>query len=223
MAYARRPKRLMSLEDYLAFEEKSPIKHEFVAGEVHAMTGTTTRHNLIEQNVVRKLHPAARARGCRVFAEAVKLKAVADRIYYPDVIVACGPAAEVELIVEEALIVVEISSPSTRATDRREKLDAYQRMPALQVYLIVEQRWRKVVAYQRDVAGEWLKSEFEGEGEIQLSPLATRLTLDEIYDDVPMPPLAVKDAEWEEERANEAELARWLEEFRYGQSLEPLA
>jgi len=223
MVYAPRPKRLMSLENYLAFEEKSPIKHEFVAGEVHAMTGATTRHNLIEQNLVAKFRPLARAKGCRVFVEAVKLKAAVDRIYYPDVIVACGPAAEVELIVEAALIVVEVTSPGTRATDRREKLDAYQRMPALQAYLIVEQRWRKVIAYQRDAAGEWLKSDFEGQGEIELAPLGTQLTLDEIYDDVPMPPLAVKDAEWEEERANEAELTRWLEVFRYGGSREPMA
>ncbi len=37
----------MSFDEYLAFEENSPIKHEYVSGEAYAMTGVTTRHNLI--------------------------------------------------------------------------------------------------------------------------------------------------------------------------------
>lgn len=68
------------------------------------------------------------------------------RVYYPDVIVACGKAAEVELIVDEPSLIVEDTSPSTRATDRREKLDAYMRIASLRVYLIVEQRRKHVIA-----------------------------------------------------------------------------
>ena len=109
--------RVMSLDEYLAFEEQSPIRHEYVAGEVHAMTGATTRHNLITLNIAAHLRTAARARGCKVFATDVKLR-VADRVYYPDVIVACGRGADVGLIVEEPTLVVEVTSPSTRATDR---------------------------------------------------------------------------------------------------------
>lgn len=184
----------MSLEEYLIFEEKSPIKHEFVAGEVYAMTGVTTRHNLINLNLVRRLHSVARARGCRVFATDVKLRGAADRIYYPDLIVACGWAAEVELIVEEPSLIVEVTSPSTRATDRREKLDAYLRLASLRTYLIVEQRRRHVLAYTREANGEWLRDEFE-EGDVAIPFLETRLTIDEIYEDVTLPPLGVKEGE----------------------------
>lgn len=116
-----RPAGPMSLDEYLAFEERSPLRHEYVAGEVYTMTGATTRHNLITLNIVSHLRGAARSHGCRVFATDVKLRS-ADRVYCPDVIVACGKAANVELIVEEPSLVVEVTSPSTRATDRREKL-----------------------------------------------------------------------------------------------------
>ncbi len=187
----------MSLHEYLAFEEKSPIKHEYVSGEVYTMTGVTTRHNLITLNIARHLHDAARSHGCRVFATDVKLQA-ADRVYYPDVIVACGKAAEVELIIQEPSLVVEVTSPSTRATDRREKLDSYRRIPSLGMYLIVEQRRRHVLVYARDANGEWVRGEVVGENDIPIPALDTRISLDEIYEGIELPPLAVGEGEpWE--------------------------
>ena len=187
----------MSVEDYLAFEERSPVKHEYVAGEVYKMSGVTTRHNLITLNIVGPLRHAARSRGCKVFATDVKLRAAADRFYYPDVMVACGKAADVELIIEAPSVIVEVTSPSTRATDRREKLDAYRRIPSLSVYLIVDQRRRQVLAYSREAGGEWLREEIRGDGEVPV--LGTSITLDEIYEDIELPPLAVGEGEaWEE-------------------------
>lgn len=186
----------MSLHEYLAFEERSPVRHEYVAGEVYAMTGVTTRHNLMTQNISRRLHTAARAHGCRVFSDVVKLR-TADRVYYPDVIVACGQAAEVESIVAAPLLLVEVTSPTTRAIDRREKLDSYRRIASLRVYLIVDQRRRHVFVYARDADGEWTRDEIHGEGAIPIPVLEITLTMDDVYDDIALPPLAVKEEdEW---------------------------
>jgi Uma2 family endonuclease len=190
----------MTLEEYLAFEENSPIKHEYVAGEVFAMSGVTTRHNLINLNLTHHLRAAAKRRGCRVFGIDVKLKAAKDRVYYPDLIVACGKAAEVELIVDAPTVVVEVTSPSTRATDRREKLDAYQRIPSLRSYLVVEQRRRQVFVYTRRADGKWDRDELLGSGDVAIPALDVTLTLDDIYDDVPLPPLTVgEDDEMDED------------------------
>ena len=189
----RRPRpRRMTREEYLAFEERSSIRHEYVAGEVYAMSGPTTRHNTISLNIHRHLHADARACGCRVFVEAVKLS-VLDRVYYPDVIVACVKAADVDLTIDEPSMIVEVTSPSTRATDRREKLDAYMRIPSLRVYLIVEQRRKQVIAYARDAGEEWQRHEREGDGEIPIAFLNHRLSLAEIYEDVSLPPLKVRE------------------------------
>ena len=188
----------MTLEEFLEFEANSPIRHEYVAGEVFAMSGASTRHNLITMNFSRGLHGDAKRRGCRVFAIDVKVRAGPDRIYYPDLLVACGRAADVELIVEAPSVVVEVTSPSTRATDRREKLDAYQRLPSLRHYLIVEQQRRLVIAYSRDEAGEWIREEIAGAGDIRVSALDLTLTLDDIYDDVPLPPMTVGEEEEQE-------------------------
>jgi Uma2 family endonuclease len=198
----------MSLDEYLAWEERSPTRHEYVAGEVFAMTGATVRHNLITLNIARALHGAARKRGCRVLATDVKLRAGSDRIYYPDIMMACGAAASVELIIEEPSLVVEISSRSTRAIDRREKLDAYMRVASLRTYLIVEQRRRQVLVYTRGAEGDWTRDEISGSGDARIDILDATLSLDEIYDDVPLPPLSVgeqDDEDWYELDADDDE------------------
>jgi Uma2 family endonuclease len=181
----------MSVDEYLAFEESSPERHEYVAGVTYVMTGASLRHNLISSNILRNLHGPARRRGCRVYMEGVKLRAAEDKIYYPDVIVACREPAEDQLVVDSPSIVVEVTSPSTRTTDRREKLAAYRLIPCLESYLIVEQRRRMVTVYSRVHGGEWQGMEYFGTGDISIPFLGTVLTLDQIYDDVPLPPLQV--------------------------------
>jgi Uma2 family endonuclease len=187
----------LTLEEYLAFEEQSDLRHEYLSGEFFAVSGASTCHNLITLNLVAALRPVARPRGCRTFAGDVKLKAAAHRIYYPDVMVACGKAAEVQLIVDAPMIIVEVTSPATRATDRREKLEAYQKIPGLQLYLIVDQRRRHVLAYSRADDG-WLREEFSASSDVPVRPLAASIPLDAIYDDVPMPPLTVGEGEEDE-------------------------
>jgi Uma2 family endonuclease len=195
----------MTLEEYLVYEEQSPLRHEYVAGEAYAMSGPTTRHNTISLNIHHHLRAAARRRGCRVFVEAIKLH-ILDRVYYPDVMVACGAAAEVELIIEEPRLVVEVSSPSTRATDRREKLDAYMRVPSLRLYLIVDQRRKHVIVYSRDGEGDWIRDEIEGDDTIAMPFLETSLALAQIYEDVTLPPLKVREGEdWESDEWIEVE------------------
>ena len=183
----------MSLQEYLAFEDRSALRHEYVAGEVFAMSGATTRHNLITLNIVSALRGPARTRGCQVFATDVKLR-VADRIYYPDVILACGSAAAVEQIVEAPALVAEVTSPSTRATDRREKLDGYRRIPSLQAYLIVDQRRRHALVYARQPDGEWEREELT-DGEIRLPVLDAVLAVDDLYEGIDLPPLGVGEGE----------------------------
>lgn len=197
--------RRMTVEEYLAFEVESPVKHEYVAGELFAMSGVTTRHNLINLNLAQLFRATARARGCRVFMAEVMLRAANDRFYYPDVVVACGSAGDVERIVDQPTIVVEVTSPGTRATDRREKLEAYRRISSLKAYVIVEQRRRQLLLYARMANGEWSREEILGSGEIVIAGLGLRLTLDEIYEDVPLPPLSVGEDDDRDEWAGDEE------------------
>jgi Uma2 family endonuclease len=142
-AYGARVKRnLMSIEEYLKFEEDTPIRHEYVAGEIFAMSGGTLEHELIAGNVFAALHAHLRGSPCSSFMNNFKLH------LYPDVMVACGPQADIRFCTSPRLI-VEVLSPSTERTDRREKASNYRQIPALEEYVLIAQRVAEVTIYRR--------------------------------------------------------------------------
>jgi Uma2 family endonuclease len=171
----------MSVEEYLRFEESSERKHEYVAGEVYAMSGVRRRHARIVTNVSYRLTAATQGGPCEVISVDVKLRAADDRIYYPDVMVLCTPGSDDDLVLDDPCLVVEVTSPSTARTDRNEKRDAYERMPSLRAYLIVDHRGRRVDRHWRDDAGAWQREVIVGDGEVAVPCPETTLTLDEIY------------------------------------------
>jgi Uma2 family endonuclease len=180
----------MTVEEYFQFEERSPIKHEYVAGEVYAMSGATARHNLIAGTIFTRLFTAAEEGPCRVFINDMRLEAAGDKYYYPDVVVVCTPIAELDIVARGPCVVVEVTSPSTARIDRGEKLEAYRRIPTLRTYLVVDHRRRRVERHWRDTpAGEWLHEEITGDAEtpIPVPCLDVNLTLGGIYRRVELP------------------------------------
>jgi Uma2 family endonuclease len=172
-----------TIEEYLALEEASEIRHEYVDGEIYAMEGETKRHNRIAANILTRLHAAASGTPCRVYMEGVKLQ-VGRKIYYPDLMVACGPDNRDPRIEDAPCLVVEVISPSTESTDRREKLAAYKWIETLRVYLIVDQDRRRVERHWRADDGRWWTATYDGAGQVPVPCPGTGLTLDldAIYD-----------------------------------------
>ena len=152
----------LHLFDYLKFEDASPTRHEYVGGRVHAMTGGTMRHNRISLNVAKTLSDRFDGTPCQVFINDMKLHVqAADSVYYPDVLVCCGsPIAGGDKLVQDALMVIEVTSDSTAGIDRREKRVAYQRLPGLRAYWIVSQTERQVELHERDATGSWTARAF---------------------------------------------------------------
>jgi Uma2 family endonuclease len=187
-------RRSMTVEEYLRLDESSPLKHEFVAGEIYAMSGVTLRHNRIARNVVTHLSAAASDGSCEVFFSDVRLRASDDVYYYPDAMVICGAVGELDVIVAEPCVVVEVTSPSTARIDRGEKLAAYRDIASLQAYLIVDHRRRRVERHWRDTpAGPWRRDEVTGDGGVAVPCLDIELTLDAIYRRVDLATIAEPD------------------------------
>lgn len=174
----------LSVEEYLELEEASSAKHEYVAGEMHALAGVTRRHNRIAVNLVRRLADAAAGGPCRVSVNDVKLRAAPDIIYYPDLMVACGSESDDPRIEDAPCLVIEIVSPSTERTDRREKLMVYKHIPSLRAYLIIAQERRRVQRHWRDEEGVWWDADLSDAGRVPLPCPETELTLEQIYDGV---------------------------------------
>jgi Uma2 family endonuclease len=175
-------RRSMTVDEYFQFEESSPLKHEYVAGDVYAMAGVTVRHNTIARNVIGRLLAVAGDGPCQVFFSDVRLQAADDTYYYPDLMVVCGEVSQGDIIVREPCVVVEVTSPSTARIDRGEKLAAYRDITSLRAYLIVDHRRRRVERHWRDdSSGTWMREEIVGEGTVPVPCLDVELTLDAIY------------------------------------------
>lgn len=174
--------RLVSLEEYLEFENNSEFKHEYVGGHLYAMTGVTRRHSRISGNILVTLRAVASGGPCRVHQSDMKVPTPDGPVYYPDVVVACGEEPEDPYLEDEPCLIVEVLSPSTALTDRREKLLSYRRISSLQAYLIVEQDEPMIERHFRDKSGAW-QAEIFGEGTIEVPcPLGAQLSLSGIYE-----------------------------------------
>ena len=178
----------MTVEEYFRFDESSSIRHEYVAGEVYAMSGATVRHGRIAGNVFARLFPAARRGPCDVFMADMPVGVARDRYYSRDVAIVCTPVTESVTVARSPCVVVEVTSPSTARIDRMEKLDAYRSISTLEMYLIIDHRRRRVERHSKNAkSGKWQHEEIVSEGRVRVPCLDVELTLDEIYERVELP------------------------------------
>ena len=171
------------VEDYLEGETLTDIKHEYLDGEVVAMGGASARHGLVAGAFYGALLPHARRKGCQLFIADMKVRVEhADQtyFYYPDLLLACDPQDREPYYRRRPCLVVEVLSPSTERIDRREKLFAYQTIPSLREYLLVDPDRRCVEVYR---FGETVRHETFTEGGFWLDCLGAEITLDDVYVD----------------------------------------
>jgi len=178
--------RFVTVEEYLQLEERSPMRHEYVGGMVFAMTGGSLRHSEIVGNIYTSLRPGARTRRCRIYASDALVEVDTEHIYYPDVVVACDARDTDARMLKHPCLLVEVLSPSTSTTDRREKASAYRTIEALRSYLVVHQAQILVEHYFRDDQGAW-HLEFVQDGAVTLRCPEVALQLADIYEEFPLP------------------------------------
>jgi Uma2 family endonuclease len=173
----------ISVEDYLAGEEISPVKYEYVYGEVYAMAGTSDRHNFIAGEIYATLLNHLRDSLCQPFMGDIKVRVSPQVYYYPDILVSCEQNPENPYFRNEPILIVEVLSPSTQEIDRREKLLFYQQMPSIQEYAVVEQQKMLVEIHRRQPDGRWITYYFnEGaDEEVEFQSVEMTMTLGEIY------------------------------------------
>lgn len=172
----------LTVEEYLKLEECASVKHEYVAGEIHAMVGASRRHNRVAGNIYRRLADAAEGGPCRVYISDMKVRVAEDLFYYPDVMVACVPEPEDPYVESEPCLVVEVSSPSTEKTDQREKLAAYKKIPSLSAYHIVAQDRAWIERHWRGEDGVWRRADLVDEGRVPIPCPETEITLVQVYE-----------------------------------------
>jgi len=177
--------RLISIDDYLAGEEVSSIKHEYIGGVVHAMAGATNQHNTIALNSLLSLGGQLRGKPCQPFNSDTKVRIEFPshtRFYYPDAMVVCHPNPTTDHFQDQPVVVIEVLSESTRRSDLEEKRDAYLTLPSLKVLLFVESDRPSVIVHRRKPEGGFGVEYHSGlEGAIALPEIEAELPLAELY------------------------------------------
>jgi len=185
------PERRWTVEEYLALERESEIRHEYLDGEIFAMSGGSRQHNRISWNIVGALDAQLRGGRCEGFASDMRVRIPATGLFtYPDVVVVCGEPhfddAESPDTLLNPTLVVEVLSPSTEDYDRGRKFAHYRSVATLEIYLLVAQDRVHVERFARQPSGLWVLYETEDLGEtIELPAIGATLALTDVYYRVP--------------------------------------
>ncbi len=175
---------LLTPEEYLAGELLCEERHEFIAGEVHAMAGASAAHNTISLNLTSALHGHLRGKPCQAFGSdmKVKLNFGADTVfYYPDAMVVCDPEDDADYFRQRPVLIIEVLSPQTARVDQREKLLAYRTLPSLEVYLLVDQFQCRATLYRRSTG--WLAEYLtQPSDQVTVPALGWTIPLRDIYE-----------------------------------------
>jgi Uma2 family endonuclease len=144
-----------TLEQFLAWEREQPERYERVSGVIRLMTGGTLDHNRITLNVADALRQRLRRGECEVFVNDVKVVTPAGDVMYPDVVVACGELPGKATVLDAPVVIVEVLSESTAERDHGRKRWAYQTIPSLRHYVLIDQDEGGVEVTSPNADGTW--------------------------------------------------------------------
>lgn len=155
-----------SVQAYLQWEAEQPTRHDYVRGEVFAMTGGTLRHNRAAIAATTAWRQHLRDTRCMVFMSDVKVAVEeAEHWFYPDVVVTCSERDQADMdasVVREPVLVLEVLSPSTAAYDRGDKFLSLQKLPSLQEYALLDASAARLEVFRRNAAGRFEHFVYEG-------------------------------------------------------------
>ena len=174
-------------EEYLQLEAQSPIKHEYIDGQIYAMAGASDPHVTIAGNLFALLRSHVRGSGCRVYISDMKARIeTLNRFYYPDVLVTCDPRdLETPTYKRFPTLIVEVLSDSTEAFDRGDKFADYQTLESLREYVLINTKRQRLECFRRNDEGLWVLQFYTPEQtSFRLDSIDFEGTLDALYEDV---------------------------------------
>jgi Uma2 family endonuclease len=165
-------------EQFLAWEDQQEGKNEFDGFRVVPMTGGTIAHQVIVFNLLTLFAGLLTGTSLRALHE-MRIR-IGPQIRYPDVLVYSGPLKQTLKTLNDAIVIFEVVSDDTAASDRVAKLIDYANVPSLQYYIILEQESCAAIVNRRESGGTWTGAA-QTEGAIALPELNLILPIEEIY------------------------------------------
>ncbi|MCC6617143.1 MAG: Uma2 family endonuclease [Anaerolineae bacterium] len=181
-------KRKWTVDEYLAFERESEIRHEYFDGEVSARSGAEPAHNDIFSNTHNSLMNQVKGRPCKVNGPDMRVKTRSGLYTYPDISVVCGERQfndDKPPSLLNPIVIVEVLSPSTESYDRGDKFHHYRSIPSFREYVLISSTRQQIEHWARQPDDSWRIAVVDAaNGAIELASVGCKLTLADVYVDV---------------------------------------
>jgi Uma2 family endonuclease len=175
-----------TIEQFLEWEERQELKHEFNGYQPEAMTGGTAAHEIIKVNILMALGNRLRGKPCRPYGADLKIR-VGDKIRYPDAFVVCTPVPMNSTVVTAPVVIFEVLSRGTARKDRIIKNDEYQSLESVQRYVMLEQESVAATVFERS-GDDWVGHlRTGGDAVLHMPEIGIEVPLAELYDGVALP------------------------------------
>ena len=176
--------RAMTVAEYLEWEVRQELRHEYIDGAIFEMSGGTGEHSVIIGNIQGLLWNRLRFPLYTVHTSNMRVRFSPSRYVYPDLSVVRGEskyddASRLNLL--NPVFVVEVTSPTSSVRDRVDKLAYYLDVPSTEAYLIVDQDRFRADLYTRAGDGWHVRVFNQAEDVIPLPVLECELPLAQVY------------------------------------------
>jgi Uma2 family endonuclease len=173
-------------EEYFAWEEQQLERHEYIDGEVYAMSGGTINHGDIAGNFLSLLKIHMRGRGCKTLNSDCRVSIVGSTKYvYPDLSVTCDERDKTTTqYITYPCLIIEVLSPGTEAYDRGNKFKMYRRNLSLQEYVLVSAEELEVELFRRSAGDNWQIINYQAGDTVELKSINLSIPIEQIYEDI---------------------------------------
>jgi Uma2 family endonuclease len=174
--------RIMSIEDFLAWEARQETKYEFDGFEPVAMVGGSFAHALIQQNLALSVGNRLRGGPCRFLGSDLKV-VTGSRARYPDGQILCGALDSEARFSTVPVVLFEVTSPDSKSRDHGPKVREYCGIASVQHYVILEQDHIAATVHER-VGDKWTSYPLLEGGVLALPEVGLKIPVAEFYEGV---------------------------------------
>ena len=179
-------KRHYSIEEYLELENVATEKHEYYQGEIFAMSGAKTQHNIVTSNLYIDIGNKLEGKPCRPFGSDMRIHIEKNTLFtYPDLSIICGEPVSLnddDMNILNPTVIFEVASPATRNYDRESKFKLYRDIPTLREYILVDPAVISIESYFINNEGIWALKDYNNiEDSLELKSIQVFLPLKRIY------------------------------------------
>ena len=174
---------ILTPAEYLVWEEKQAQKHEYIDGQIYAMSGGSVNHGRIGIRLTTLLESHLQDGTCIPGNSDVKIRIPHSQNYtYPDASATCDKRdRETPDYFTYPCLIIEVLSPGTEAYDRGGKFRLYRQNPVLKDYLLVSSTSIEADLYSQDDLGQWRLFNYRSGDIIILQSLNLSFSLDDLY------------------------------------------